>query len=182
MSANRTVTATFTQNSYTLSVSRIGSGTVTSSPAGINCGSTCSQNYTSGTSVSLSVTAASGYSFSGWSGACSGTGTCTVAMSATRTVTATFSQNVSSAASYLVSWDPLSDSNITGYKIYYSTGAYSSSSTLHTINVDAASSTSYLIDPATLGITTGTTVNVFVSAVGNGMESPLSDMVTVVLQ
>jgi uncharacterized delta-60 repeat protein len=47
--------------------------------------------YNSGTSVILTAEAASGYVFSGWSGeGCSGTGTCTVSMSAARTVTATF--------------------------------------------------------------------------------------------
>jgi endoglucanase len=67
-----------------------GSGTVTSSPSGINCGSTCSANYSSGTSVTLSATAASGSTFAGWSGACTGTASCTVSMTAARAVTATF--------------------------------------------------------------------------------------------
>jgi endoglucanase len=67
-----------------------GSGTVTSSPSGINCGSTCSANYSSGTSVTLTAAAASGSTFAGWSGACTGTGGCTVSMSAARSVTATF--------------------------------------------------------------------------------------------
>ncbi|HSB00244.1 MAG TPA: non-reducing end alpha-L-arabinofuranosidase family hydrolase, partial [Anaerolineales bacterium] len=68
-----------------------GSGTVTSSPAGINCGSTCSASYASGTSVTLTPSAASGSTFGGWSGACSGTGSCTVNMNTNQTVTATFS-------------------------------------------------------------------------------------------
>ena len=73
-----------------LTVSKSGSGTVSSSPAGINCGSDCSENYASGTSVSLSATPASGFTFNGWSGACSGTGSCQIVMSAARSVTATF--------------------------------------------------------------------------------------------
>ena len=96
MSANRTVTATFNQNSpsnYILSVSLSGAGSVASSPSGINCGSTCSASYTSGTSVMLTATTATGYTFSGWSGACTGTGTCTVSMTVARSVTATFTQN-----------------------------------------------------------------------------------------
>ena len=52
---------------------------------------------------------------------------------------------------------------------------------MSTISV-GASPTSYLINPSSLGLTAGTTVNIFVAAVGNGMESPLSDIVTVVLQ
>ena len=67
-----------------------GTGTVASSPSGINCGSTCSSTYSSGTAVSLSATPASGQVFSGWSGACSGTGACGVTMSSNQSVTATF--------------------------------------------------------------------------------------------
>jgi 5-hydroxyisourate hydrolase-like protein (transthyretin family) len=68
-----------------------GSGTVTSSPAGINCGSDCSESYDQGTSVTLTATPASGSIFGGWSGACSGTGTCVVIMNADIAVTAAFS-------------------------------------------------------------------------------------------
>src|SRR5262245_45722169 len=67
-----------------------GSGTVTSSPAGINCGSTCSASFTNGSSVTLSAAAASGSTFAGWSGACTGTATCTLSMTQARSVTATF--------------------------------------------------------------------------------------------
>ena len=92
MNANAAVTATFNPG-VTLTVSKAGtgSGTVTSSPSGINCGSTCSARYGSGQQVTLTAIAAAGSAFAGWSGACSGTGTCVVAMSANRTVTATFS-------------------------------------------------------------------------------------------
>jgi hypothetical protein len=77
---------------YTLTVIDAGSGRggVTSLPAGINCGSNCSANYSSGTSVTLTATPASGSTFSGWSGACSGTGTCPLFMNANQNVTATF--------------------------------------------------------------------------------------------
>jgi len=76
----------------TLTVRRAGtgSGTVTSSPAGIACGTDCTQTYASGTVVTLSAAPASGSTFAGWSGACTGTGGCSVTMSASRTVTATF--------------------------------------------------------------------------------------------
>ena len=75
---------------YTLTVSKTGSGTVTSTPAGIDCGSTCSQAFSGGTTVVLAATGSPGFSFAGWSGACSGTGTCTVNMNSDKTVTATF--------------------------------------------------------------------------------------------
>jgi hypothetical protein len=81
--------------SFTLSVSKAGSGsgTVTSSPAGIDCGSTCSHAYTSGTQVTLTASAASGSTFAGWSGGgCSGTDTCQVTVSAATSVTATFNK------------------------------------------------------------------------------------------
>ncbi len=67
-----------------------GSGAVSSNPAGISCGSMCSHAYTTGTSVTLTATPASGSVFSGWSGACSGTGGCSVTMSQAQSVSATF--------------------------------------------------------------------------------------------
>jgi uncharacterized repeat protein (TIGR02543 family) len=71
-------------------VKRSGSGTVTSAPAGINCGGDCNETYLSGTTVALTPTPASGYMFYGWSGVCTGTGSCTVTMSGNKTTTATF--------------------------------------------------------------------------------------------
>ena len=73
----------------TLSITKIGSGTVTSSPAGINCGSDCSEPYLSGTIVTLSATGAAGFVFAGWSG----NSDCTdglVTMNSSKTCTATF--------------------------------------------------------------------------------------------
>jgi hypothetical protein len=77
---------------HLLSVSKTGSGngTVTSNPAGISCGADCSQSYTDGTVVTLTATPAAGSSFSGWSGACSGTSSCSVTMSQSRSVAAAF--------------------------------------------------------------------------------------------
>ena len=68
-----------------------GKGSVTSSPSGIDCGSSCQALFNLGTKVTLSATAASGSTFTGWAGAgCSGTGGCEVTMSEARSVTATF--------------------------------------------------------------------------------------------
>ncbi|MEM2873870.1 MAG: MopE-related protein [Candidatus Nanoarchaeia archaeon] len=76
---------------YTLTVSKAGTGSGTVTGAGINCGADCSETYASGTSVTLTASAASGSVFAGWSGAgCSGTGTCNIIMDATKAVTATF--------------------------------------------------------------------------------------------
>jgi Divergent InlB B-repeat domain len=83
--------------SYRLKVEKSGSGsgTVTSSPAGIDCGShNCSAEYEQGTRITLTATAASGSTFAGWSaGGCSGTGTCTVTLNSNTTVVAHFDVN-----------------------------------------------------------------------------------------
>jgi hypothetical protein len=100
MNANKTVTATFAQGQApprTLTVSKLGfgTGTVASSPTGVNCGATCSAQFNDGTSVTLTATPTGSFFFSstftGWSGCDSVNGNqCTVAMNADRMVTATF--------------------------------------------------------------------------------------------
>ena len=77
----------------TLSVVRAGAGTgsVSSNPAGISCGTDCSEPYADNTSVTLTAAAAGGSTFAGWAGCDTVSGTtCTVTMTASRTVTATF--------------------------------------------------------------------------------------------
>ena len=95
LSAATAVTATFTAavTNYALTVvpAGSGSGTVTSSPAGISCTPTCTASFVSGTSVTLSATPGNGSTFAGWSGGgCTGTGTCAVTLSADTSITATF--------------------------------------------------------------------------------------------
>ena len=79
---------------YILTVSKTGTGTgtVTSNPSGINCGSDCTEPYDEATPVTLTAQSLDGCTtFTGWSGGeCSGTGTCIVTMNADTTVTATF--------------------------------------------------------------------------------------------
>jgi hypothetical protein len=70
-----------------------GSGTVTSSPAGIDCGSACSGQFQEGTTVSFNAAAAPGSAFAGWGGDCSGTGPC--AVDGNGTVTARFEVPIS---------------------------------------------------------------------------------------
>jgi alpha-tubulin suppressor-like RCC1 family protein len=67
-----------------------GSGTVTSLPAGIDCGSACAASFDSTTQVELTAVPAAGSTFAGWTGDCGGMGTCQLAMSTARNVTATF--------------------------------------------------------------------------------------------
>jgi hypothetical protein len=74
----------------TLSVTIAGSGTVTSDPVGIACPTNCSAEFDAGSVVTLSVDPDDFWQFTGWSGACSGTGGCTLTMNANNSVTATF--------------------------------------------------------------------------------------------
>ena len=80
-----------TASQFTLSLTKAGngSGTVTSSPSGINCGSTCSASFTSSTIVTLTATAASGSTFSSWSGN-SDCSDGSVTLDASKSCTATF--------------------------------------------------------------------------------------------
>ena len=74
-----------------LTVQRVGngSGEVTSSPSGIDCGATCSEVFFSGTQITLTATADASSTFAGWSGACTGTD-CRITLDADDIVTATF--------------------------------------------------------------------------------------------
>src|SRR5258708_39276698 len=91
MTNSGVASATYTiQQSFTLTVSKtdLGGGTVTSSPAGINCGSTCSASYVSGTTVTLTATPDLLSGFGGWSGCDSVSGnTCDLSMYSRRSGT-----------------------------------------------------------------------------------------------
>jgi len=91
-SSNASVTVTVTgvvaSNSLTAAVS--GSGTVVSAPAGIVCPNACSASFDAAATVTLTATAASGYTFSTWGGACAGSASCVVSMAQARTVSAVF--------------------------------------------------------------------------------------------
>jgi uncharacterized repeat protein (TIGR02543 family) len=86
MDGNKTVTATFTQNQYTLTMNYVGNGFVTKLPN--------QATYTYGTIVNLTAQADDGWTFSGWSGDASGFDrTTSVIMNSDATVTATFTEN-----------------------------------------------------------------------------------------
>jgi subtilisin-like proprotein convertase family protein len=134
LDAAKTCTATFTLISHTLTVTVRGSasGTVTSSPTGISCstGSTCTANYTNGTTVTLTEAPGSGASFKQWGGACSGTATtCMVTMTANQSVTATFSQLFT---------DPTLTVGSTSIKAVHFTELRSAINTLRAVNGRAA--------------------------------------------
>jgi hypothetical protein len=81
------------QYELTVSKSGAGGGVVGSVPPGIDCGGDCGEAYPYGAVVTLTVTADTGSTFTGWSGACTGSGACVVTMNGTKIVTANFSLN-----------------------------------------------------------------------------------------
>jgi hypothetical protein len=109
VTADSTVKATFAKiPSFMLTVTPggNGTGTVTSNPSGIDCGSTCTASFKSGTKVTLTAAAASGSTFAGWSGGgCSGIESCAVTLTANISVVPTFVQdsttNIALAAAVL---------------------------------------------------------------------------------
>ena len=102
LSSNQSVSATFIAGGQ-LSVTIVGQGTVTSSPAGINCPTTCTGTFADGAAVSLTATPTSGNNFSGFSGACTGAN-CQLTLSKTAgaSVTATFSPQNINAINHII--------------------------------------------------------------------------------
>lgn len=92
------LTMTSAQTTFTLNVTKTGGSTdaavIASVPAGINCGATCSADFNPGETVTLTASAVAGSItiFQEWSGACTGTGSCTVTMDEAKNVTARFSE------------------------------------------------------------------------------------------
>jgi hypothetical protein len=75
-----------------LTVARSGAGSGSVAGTGIACGADCDEVFDFGTeeNVELTATPEAGSRFTGWEGACSGTGACSVVMDEDRTVTARF--------------------------------------------------------------------------------------------
>ena len=97
MNADRQIVATFDLNpslSISLGGNTTGTGTVTSNPAGIDCkfpdGGSCQAYFPKGASVQLTAAAGSGSVFGGWTGGCSGTGTCTLTMNSDQNIGGSF--------------------------------------------------------------------------------------------
>ncbi|MBU0943476.1 MAG: hypothetical protein KKE53_03390, partial [Proteobacteria bacterium] len=89
--ADCTVVANFVTDRFRLTVNTVGTGSVTSLPTGIDCGSDCSEEYDYNTVVNLTTTADTGSVFSGWSGDAD----CLdgmVSMDAAKNCTATFTE------------------------------------------------------------------------------------------
>jgi len=79
--------------SNVLSVSLTGAGKGSVSGPGIGCPSVCSAIYATGTLVTLTAVSTTGSTFTGWGGACAGSGTCSVALSSDRSVIANFTED-----------------------------------------------------------------------------------------
>jgi hypothetical protein len=96
LAAGNDATCTFVNKalvSLTVTKAGTGSGTVTSVPAGIDCGTDCTESYPLDTLVTLTAAPDQDSTFDGWSGACTNpTGHCIVTMDAAKSVTATFTK------------------------------------------------------------------------------------------
>lgn len=181
---SRTVTATATSADATLSVTTngTGTGTVTSVPAGITCGTDCTETVAAGTGFTLMATAASGSTFTGWSGGgCSGTATCTLTVTANATVTATFDSSSLTTAPVPVAGS-LSPSSVTAgspsFTLTVNGRNFVSSSVVRWNGVDrpttlVSAKRLHVEIPASDTITAGSVpVAVFTPAPGGGTSSP----------
>ena len=82
MDAAKSVSATFTQIEYALTITQATGGTITADPAG---------PYYYNDPVTITATAETGYSFDAWTGDCAGQGNpCTLTMDAAKSVSAYF--------------------------------------------------------------------------------------------
>jgi len=91
------VVANFDTLRHVITVTTVGNGTgtVTAASVGINCPGTCMATVDHGTSVTLTAAAQSGSTFLGWSGACTGTGVCTLTVEGAVQLSAAFGQSQS---------------------------------------------------------------------------------------
>lgn len=142
MNSNISVTAMFNQifglNDLTITARGSGQGTVTSSPAGINCGvangstgGTCLAAFATGTNITLTATPAYiGERFDGWSGAgCSGAGNCSLTLNSDQTVTASFTQFLDFTVQVdALSPNPISSGQSSSATVQINTGAVQLSS------------------------------------------------------
>jgi hypothetical protein len=127
--------------SWTLSVAVSGSGSV--SDGSKTCTSQCDWDYVEGSSVTLTATGSNGQSFVGWTGDCSGSGSCQPAIDTNRSVTASFADitppgspsitspspaTVFTGGSALISFTNGGDSSTVGYRCRVDVNDYSSAS------------------------------------------------------
>ena len=101
-------------------VAGAGTGTVTSDVGDISVTSgddPTTTTFEAGTTVTLTATAAEGSTFNGWTGPCSGTGTCEITLDADATVTATFGIETPDTATLTVATSGSGTGNVTSSPI-----------------------------------------------------------------
>lgn len=126
LTATATISITREAPILNLSIATDGTGTgsITLDPPG--------GSYVYGTSVTVTPSANTGSTFSGWSGACTGTGNCVITMDANKSVTATFTQiplNIELATfdatqtneQIVIRWQTISELDNLGFNLYRST-------------------------------------------------------------
>jgi outer membrane protein assembly factor BamB len=140
------------QSTLTVTKTGTGSGTVTSSATGITCGSACTASFNQGTIVILTATPDTGKVFSGWSGGCTGTGTCTVTLNSNTGVTATFGDNSDTTPPVVTITSPTS--NATLNKLFFITGTSSDDkSGVTKVELQVTNGTRYLAQDLTFSNT-----------------------------
>jgi hypothetical protein len=158
---------------FTLTVSKNGTGTGTVSGGGISCGGTCSTTVTQGTPVSLTATPDPTSTFNGWAGACSGTGGCSVTVNANTSVTATFNTLPLSAPT--ITTQPVSITVASGATATFSVVASGNPAPTYqwqknAVNIAGATAASYTT-PATSSTDDGSTFRVIVSSSAGSVTS-----------
>lgn len=147
VTGNHTIEATFVinTNQLTVSLSDPVGGSVTSAPAGINCGTLCSYVFNYGTEIILTAAPNIGYGFTGWSGACSGTGSCSVIADSEKSITANFAKH-----GYVI----VSSINVYGRGTISPTGnilVLGGGSQMFTISSNAGYQTDVIVDGVSVG-------------------------------
>ncbi len=192
MDAAKSVTATFALRQFQLSLTAVGSGTISAQPSSAN------NMYNAGTVVSLTATPGTGYQFSGWSGACSGTATtCNVTMDAAKSVTVTFALrqfqlSLTPVGSGTISAQPPTANNMynagtvvsltatpgTGYQFSGWSGACSGTATTCNVTMDAAKSVTATFTAQQFALTLTTVGDGSISATPAGGTYPFGTVVT----
>lgn len=102
VSGPKSVSATFgplasppaAPQSFSLTLTKLGSGAGRVDGGGLDCGTICTASVPAGGTVTLVAVADPGSTFVGWGGVCTGTASCVVTLSGPVTVTATFERAV----------------------------------------------------------------------------------------
>ena len=172
MNQAQNVTATFGLQTFNLTVTKngFGTGTVTSAPAGIACGATCTFGFQANTVVTLTAVADPGKTFTSWSGGgCSGSGTCVVTITAATAVTATFGDT--QAPTTTITGMPTNPSNVANPQFTFTADE---SPVTFTCKLDTGAPFT-CVSPTTVSVTNGPhTFTVFATDPAGNVGAPVS--------